>query len=342
MPLEILRNDITQMKTDAIVNAANPALQRGGGVCGAIFAAAGAAELQQECDAIGHCDTGQAAITKGDGLYANYIIHAVGPVWRGGVHNEAELLASSYTSSLRLALEHGLASIAFPLISSGIYGYPRDAALQIAISAIGRFLLEHEMMVYLVVFDRESYSLNKNLSAAIRQYVDERYVEQHTLPRRAKLLQAEESLSEILADVSYTPLASQKPAFAEAAMQRSLGDIVNRLDESFSQMLLRLIDEKGTTDVETYKRANIDRKLFSKIRTGKGYTPRKPTAMALAIGLRLNLDETRDLLARAGYALSHSYKLDIIVEYFITEGNYNIFEINEALFAFEQPLLGGG
>ena len=340
MPFEIVRADITKMETDAIVNAANSALQMGGGVCGAIFTAAGARALQQACNGLGGCETGQAVITKGYNLPAKYIIHAVGPIWRGGGFGEAALLDACYTNSLKLAKEHGLSSIAFPLISSGIYGYPKDQALQIAVTAIGKFLLEHEMDVSLVVFDKNAYMLGEALYSSIQAFIDERYVEEHTPLSRFPALRQEEA--DLLGAYETAPMpAMAVPPQASEQAKRHLEDIVGQLEESFSQMLLRLIDEKGMTDVATYKRANIDRKLFSKIRTGKGYNPGKTTALALAVALRLNLDETRDLLAKAGYALSRSHKMDVIVEFFIREGNYDIFTINEALFAFDQPLLGG-
>jgi O-acetyl-ADP-ribose deacetylase (regulator of RNase III) len=318
------------MNVDIVVNAANEALKMGGGVCGAIFSAAGEEALQRECDAIGGCDTGEAVITCGHNLPAKYIIHTVGPIWRGGSHNEAGQLAACYENSLRLAKEHDAASIAFPLISSGILGYPKDEALQIAVASIGAFLLKNDMTVYLVVFDRQSYSLSARLFSSIREYIDDHYADERTPPR---LLHNFETSADIRIEITAHSRTHTKKA------KRKLEDIVNQLDESFSEMTLRLIDEKGKTDAETYKRANIDRKLFSKIRAGRGYNPKKNTALALAIALELNLDETRDLLARAGHAMSHSSKSDIIIEYFIKEGNFNIFEINEALFAFDQPAL---
>lgn len=332
MPFEIVRNDITKMKVDAIVNAANTALQMGGGVCGAIYHATGARELQQECDTIGKCETGQAVITKGYKLPAKYIIHTVGPVWRGGKSGEAELLHSCYLNSLKLAKENNCDSIAFPLISSGIYGYPKDEALQIATSAIGDFLSENDMSVYMVVFDKKAFSLIEELLGAVRSFIDEHYVDTH-MPLKRQLLDVEQVVVE---EAMYAPKQMQSKAMEPAG----LDDIIGHLDEPFSQTLFRLVDAKGKTDVEVYKCANIDRKLFSKIRSNKAYMPSKKTAVALAIALELNIDETEDLLERAGYTLSHSQKFDVIIEYFITNGNYNIYEINEALFYFDQPLLG--
>lgn len=340
MPMTIIRNDITKMPVDAIVNAANTALKMGGGVCGAIFSAAGAEKLQEECDKIGKCDVGEAVITMGYNLSAKYIIHTVGPIWRGGSSGERDLLHRCYIRSMTLALQHKCKSIAFPLLSSGIYGYPKDQALQVAISAISEFLIDHKMMVYLVVYDKKAFVLSEKLFSAIERYIDDKYVEEHLLiNERLRHLEYYEFQRPDIVQDKYLSDDVFAPASAKKE-KRSLQDVINHLDESFSQMLLRLIDEKGMTDVETYKRANIDRKLFSKIRSGKWYNPSKATAIALAIALRLNLDETSGLLSKAGYTLSHSSKFDVIIEYFIEDSNYNIHEINEALFAFDQALLG--
>lgn len=323
MPLHIVRNDITTMKVDAIVNAANESLLGGGGVDGAIHRAAGP-DLLKECRTLGGCRTGQAKITKGYRLPADYVIHTVGPVWRGGGAGERQLLVSAYRNSLELAAAHSFRTVAFPLISSGVYGYPREQAFQVAVDTIGDFLLSHEMTVYLVIFDRAACAIGEKLFDDITAYIDDRYVEERTD------LHAEHSRQAMVLAAS--------PA---AAAPESLAEALDRLDESFSQMLLRKIDECGITDVQCYKRANIDRKLFSKIRSDVHYKPSKPTAMAFAVALELPLEEARELLEKAGFAFSHASKFDIIVEYFITHQNYNIFEINEALFAFDQSLLGG-
>jgi len=341
MPLEIIRNDITKISVDAIVNAANSALKMGGGVCGAIFSAAGAEKLQAECDSIGACQVGEAVMTSGYSLPSENIIHTVGPIWRGGSSGEAQLLHNCYTNSLTLALQQGCESIAFPLISSGIYGYPKDQALQVAISAISEFLLNHEMNVHLVVYDKKAFMLSAKLFSAIERYIDDHYVEEHQHRARDRVIEAYEyqQLEELQTICQESVPCPTAPALPHG--KRRLEDVLEQLEESFPQRLLRLIDEKGLTDVETYKRANIDRKLFSKIRTGKGYNPSRVTAIAFAIALELNLDETHDLLGKAGYTLSRSNKFDLIIEYFIEEGNYNIFEVNEALFAFDQALIGG-
>lgn len=332
MPLHIVRNDITTMKVDAIVNAANESLLGGGGVDGAIHRAAGP-ELLAECRTLGGCQTGRAKLTRAYRLPAKYVIHTVGPVWRGGGHGEQELLASAYRSALELALAHGCGSAAFSLLSSGAYGYPKAQALKTAVDTIGDFLLGHDMTVYLVVYDRAAYDIGGKLFADIAAYIDDRYVYAHTDSREAqrrRMAMASMPMEE--AECMPAPCAMAPPG---------LDEVLSKLDESFSQMLLRKIDERGMTDAQCYKKANIDRKLFSKIRSDVYYKPSKPTAMAFAVALELPLDEARELLSKAGFAFSHASKFDIIVEYFIARENYNIFEINEALFAFDQSLLGG-
>ena len=331
MPLQIVRNDITTMKVDAIVNAANESLLGGGGVDGAIHRAAGP-ELLAECRTLNGCKTGQAKITKGYRLPAKFVIHTVGPIWRGGDHGERELLVSAYRSSLELALANRCETVAFPLISSGVYGYPKDQALKVAVDTIGEFLLSHDMTVYLVIFDRTAYTIGGKLFADIAAYIDDRYVSDHADSGEERRRRAARFSRPV-------PLeAEAAPAPCDAG---SLDEALSTLDESFSQMLLRKIDEAGLTDAQCYKKANVDRRLFSKIRSDVHYRPSKPTAVAFAVALELPLEEARELLQKAGFAFSHASKFDIIVEYFIAHRNYNIFEINEALFAFDQSLLGG-
>jgi len=330
MSLKIIRQDITKMEVDAIVNATNCSLLGDGGVDGCIHKAAGNL-LMEECKKIGSCDIGDAKITKGYHLPCHYIIHTVGPRYVDGNHNEKDLLASCYRASLRLAQKFDCKTIAFPLISSGTYGYPKDEALSIAISVISEFLLKHDITIYLVIFDRDSFQISEKLFADITQYIDDRYVEtsmKYSTYRKAEYC-AQPTTKTHSADMGGT-----RDFF------RSLKNLVSKIDETFSEMLLRKIDESGMTDAECYKKANIDRKLFSKIRSDKMYKPSKPTVIAFAIALELSLDETKDLLMKAGFALSHSNKFDLIIEYFIINQNYNIFEINEALFVFDQHLLG--
>ena len=340
MPLNIIRQDITKMKVDAIVNAANESLLGGGGVDGAIHCAAGAG-LLAECRTLGGCKTGKAKITGGYNLPAKYVIHTVGPIYDDGKHGEKELLESCYCESLALAKERGCETVAFPLISSGAYGYPKDQALKVAIDVISDFLLENEMTVYIVIFDKAAYKISEKLFSDIAEYIDDNYVDGHTDYSRGRIrMNALPSMATCArmkkSDDDFLEMCDSKNMLLEDDLDAKL----RQLDESFSQMLLRKIDEKGMTDAECYKKANIDRKLFSKIRSDVNYKPSKPTALAFAISLELSLVETEDMLRKAGFALSHSNKFDIIIEYFISKGNYNIFEINEALFAFDQSLLG--
>ena len=340
MPFTIIRNDITKMHVDAIVNAANTALQMGGGVCGAIFKAAGARELQADCNKLAPIQTGEAVITKGFRLTAKYIIHTAGPVYSDGKHGEEELLRYCYINSLKRALENGCKSVAFPLISSGIYGYPKVEALRVATTGIQDFLENHDIDVSLVVFDKAAFDVSEKLIGEVASYINEHYVEEYK-DRRRELLDVE---SKALYETELNQHNATMPNKAESILKAptaGIDDLVGSLDEPFSAMLLRLIDAKGKTDVEVYKCANLDRKLFSKIRTSKGYMPSKRTAVALAVALKLSLDETDDLLERAGYALSHSQKFDVIIEYFIVSGKYDIYDINEVLFKYDQPLLGG-
>ena len=330
MPLHIVRNDITKMAVDAIVNAANETLLGGGGVDGAIHRAAGE-ELLAQCRTLGGCKTGKAKITGGYNLPARYVIHTVGPIYKDGKHGEKALLESCYRESLALAKAHNCETVAFPLISSGVYGYPKDRALKVAIDSVSDFLLENEMTVYIVIFDKAAYKIGEKLFSDIAEYIDDNYVDKHTDYRRESMRMSAPMMA-VMAD----EICESRALFAE----EDLDERLKQIDESFSQMLLRKIDEKGMTDAECYRKANIDRKLFSKIRGDVHYKPSKPTAIAFAISLELSLEETEDMLKKAGFALSHSNKFDIIIEYFISHGNYNIFEINEALFAFDQNLLG--
>ncbi len=374
MPLYIIRNDITKMKVDAIVNAANSSLLGGGGVDGCIHRAAGP-ELLAECRTLGGCETGSAKITGAGKLSCKYVIHAVGPRWVDGSHGEKEKLTSCYRTALKLAKEHGCETVAFPLISSGIYGYPKDRALRVAVDTISDFLFENEMTVYIVIFDKKSYQISSRLYADIAEYIDDNYAEaalgkdrRRTAFVRSRRLQRDSDYNDYsdysdysdYHDVDIAADAANEGAMCEpqackgswmgspAAMSAakgagsfmSLDEALSCIDESFSEMLLRKIDERGMTDAECYKKANIDRKLFSKIRSDRLYKPSKPTAIAFAIALELTPEETKEMLMKAGFALSRSNKFDIIIEYFIRNGNYNIFEINEALFAFDQSLLG--
>ena len=356
MPLQIVRNDITRMRVDAIVNAANQTLLGGGGVDGAIHRAAGP-ELLEECRGLGGCATGQAKLTRGYRLPCKYVIHTVGPVWRGGGHGEKALLAACYRNSLALADERGCETVAFPLISAGVYGYPKAEAMQVAIDEITRFLVDHELTVYIVVFGRDTVEIGGRLFNEVAAFIDDVYVERHTdarreglRARRAAQLAQDLCFGESLADgaAPMPPFEAPRPKAPGSAArpkplapkpEPGLDELLDQVDEGFSQRLLRLIDERGMTDAACYKRANIDRRLFNKIKLNPGYRPGKQTALALAIALELDLDQTRDLLARAGYALTRSSKADIVVEYCIAHGNYNLMDINQVLFRLDlQPL----
>lgn len=341
MPLEIIRNDITKIECDAIVNAANSSLLGGGGVDGAIHRAAGR-ELLEECKTLGGCKTGEAKSTKGYNLPAKYVIHTVGPIYKDGQHNEKELLESCYKNSLEIAKNLECESVAFPLISAGVYGYPVDEALNVAISVISQFLMQNDMLVYIVVFDKKALNSTNKLFSDIEEYIDDNYVDEqiYAYPRRNicyNSMPIDAMPSSYQEDYS---LSIEEPLLYEEITD-DLDDVINEvLDESFSQMLIRMIDERGMKDSECYKKANIDRKLFSKIKNNIDYKPSKQTAIAFCIALELPLDKTNEMLMKAGFALSHSSKFDVIVEYFIKNKKYDIFEINEALFYYDQNLLG--
>ena len=346
MPFTIIRNDISKMEADAIVNAANTNLLMGSGVCGAIFKAAGRHELQAACDKLAPIRTGEAVITPGFNLPAKFVIHAAGPVYNRQSPQESErLLHAAYSNALKCAAENNCESIAFPLISSGIYGYPKLDAWRVATSTIQNFLADYDMDVSLVVFDKAAFAVSEELWGAVESYIDEHYVEERTdRLRRSVLLQVEAEILKDAASAAPEEISfrdASKRAMPQRAAAQSLDALVGKLDESFAVTLLRLIDASGKSDAEVYKRANIDRRLFSKIRSNLQYVPSKPTVLAFAIALELTLVQTKDLLARAGFALSRSRKFDVIVEYFIASGRYDVFEINEVLFHYDQTLLGG-
>ncbi len=350
MPFEIVRNDITKMRVDAIVNAANRSLLGGGGVDGAIHRAAGP-ELLAECRSLGGCETGQAKITKGYRLPARYVIHTVGPIWHGGAHGERDLLAACYRNSLNLALDHHCETLAFPLISAGAYGYPKEQAMSVAVDAIGKFLFQHDMMVYLVVFGPAEFLTSKKLFRDVQEYIDDVYAASHVnknVSQSRELLWHTDEDAALELDrrlgsaYSGSSLPDSAPMAAPSMARPDWDELLKKTDEGFSQALLRLIDERGLTDAQCYKRANVDRKLFSKIRSNPAYKPSKPTVFAFAVSLELSLPETKSLLKKAGFALSHSSKFDIILEYFIRKRCFDIYEINEVLFQFDMPLLGSG
>ena len=343
MPFEIVRNDITNMRVDAIVNTANPRPVIGLGTDSQIHEKAGP-NLLKARQRIGHIDAGHAAITPAFHLHAKYVIHTVGPIWMDGNHDEQMLLRSCYDNSLQLALQNHCRSIAFPLISTGNYGFPKDQALQIAIAAFSAFLLEHEMQIYLVVFDRTSFKLSEKLFQSVASYIDQHCVD---ACRMAVYGAAKEDRSRRIQryrelQMRERAAVSQRPVCAPMAAPKSvsLKDMLKQADAGFTETLLKLIDKAGKKDSEVYKKANISKQHFSKIRNNPHYKPTKPTAIALALALELDLEQTRDLIGRAGYALTNSSKFDLIIRYFIEQGNYNVVEINIALYEFDQALLG--
>ena len=353
MPIQIIRNDITKMQVDAIVNTANRDLSLSDGVNGMIHKAAGP-ELLVACQKLGGCQTGEVKITKGYNLPCRYVIHTVGPIWNGGNCGEEELLRACYRRSLRLALNNGCESIAFPLISTGAFGYPKEKALKVAMDTISDFLLRHEeieLMVYLLVFSKESVQIGSKLFHHIERFIDDHYVDEHSDARRrrarysAHLEEHAMRAPDIEAKCcmeAMCPAPPKKQAMVGGAAfsPKDLDKKLKMLDESFSEMVARKIREKGMKNSDCYKKANIDKKLFSKIYNDPHYKPKKQTAVALAIALELDIDETKELLMKAGLALSRSDKFDVIIEYFILNRRYNIFEINEMLFYYDQILLG--
>ena len=343
MPFAIIRNDITRMQVDAIVNTANPNPVIGFGTDSQIHAKAGP-QLLQARQRIGHIDVGQAAITPGFDLPAKYVIHTVGPVWSGGHQREEALLRDCYDHALLLALAHDCRSVAFPLISAGNYGFPKDKALQIAVAAFRAFLREHDMLIYLVVFDRDAFLLSRQRFQGVASYIDQHYVDAREQPARefrAARIRRDMDTGRNATQAEYMPCAPMAAADSAPKSKTSLADFLGQIDAGFTETLLRLIDKSGKKDSEIYKKANLSKQHFSKIRGNPHYKPTKPTAIALAIALELDLEATRDLIGRAGYALTNSSKFDLIIRYFIEQGNYDIVEINIALYEFDQSPLGG-
>lgn len=367
MPLQIIRADISRVKADAIVNTANPYVGVGAGVDAAIYERAGREELLAARERIGILQPGEVAYTEAFGLDAAYLFHTVAPVWQGGSHGEAGTVKECYQKSLELAKELRCESVAFPLLAAGSCGFPREEALRTAVDCIRGFLERNEMLVYLAVFDEQSFRLSGKFFDGIDEYIDAHYVKERTaeeykasrpvrgfLRNRPTVLRDEEISGRAAGKKAEggdgrkrerrpMPVGEAMPAAqAFCAAPRSLEDVIAQLGETFGERLFRMIDERGMTDVEVYKRANLDRKLFSKIRCNPEYRPKKKTALALAIALKLNLDDTRDLLARAELALSPGSRSDLIVQYFIERQVYDIYTINMALFAHGEAALGGG
>lgn len=357
MPFQIIRNDITKVKADAIVNTANPNVAVGSGTDSAIYHAAGEKQLLAERKKIGIMMPGEAAHTPAFNLDAKYIIHTIGPSWIDGNHNEREILHSCYERSLNLAAELGCKSIAFPLIATGVYGFPKDEALQIALAEINKFLLSHDMKVILVVFDRKAFELSGKLVGDIEEYIDEcsadeirdaEYGSRSRNERYERLERIESFRSEMMPDSFEEEddeedqgiiCADAVPVFMDIS-GKSLDEVLDSSEDTFQQRLFKLIDESGMDDVSVYKKANIDRKVFSRIRCKEDYKPKKKTAVAFAIALELDMPTMLDLLSRAEIAFSPSNKFDLIITYFVKNKVYDIYEINAALFKYGQPILG--
>ena len=340
MPFEIVRNDIVNMQVDAIVNTANPRPVIGSGTDSAIHAKAGP-QLLEARKQIGDIRVGCAAITPGFALDASYVIHTVGPQWRGGLFGEAKLLRGCYDAALSLAAERGCGSIAFPLIATGNYGFPKDKALQIAIAAFSEFLLEQDMQIYLVVFNQEAYRLSEKLFQGVASFIDQHYVERREQEEyRLGSVRQRRPLPPRCLETEASDGMLWEAVTAPYPGELSLEEVLLQEDVGFTETLLRLIDRSGKKDSEIYKKANLSKQHFSKIRNNPHYQPTKSTAIALALALELDLNETKDLIGRAGFALSNSSKFDLIIRYFIQKRKYNVVEINLALYEFDQPLLG--
>ena len=349
LPFFVIREDITRLKADAIVNSTNRDMKPDGGADGAIHSAAGKL-FSEECARLAPLELGEAKITAGYDLPAKYVIHVSAPVWQGGGEGECEALCKCYKNALSLAVANGCESVGFSLMASGAYGFPRTLAAQCAERAIREFIENEELTVYLAVFDKASYLVGKSLFSEVKSYIDDEtfiglfssYPSRDAERRERSRGVGRRRVKFESAD-SYFSIAGSNTADDFFAIDGgSLDDMLKNIDDPFSVTLLKLIDAKGMSDVECYKRSNVSKKTFWKIVNQKDYRPSKATVLSFAIGLSLSLSETEHLLSTVGFALSRSSKFDIIVKYFITNGKYDIFEINEALFKFDQPLLGCG
>ena len=351
MPLKIIRQDITKIECDAIVNPTNRRILPGGGTDAAIHSAAGA-ELSEHCRGIGEISVGEAVITPAFKLPSKYVIHTVGPEWRGGLDGERVLLRSCYARSMSLAIENGCESIAFPLISSGAYGYPKERVLKEATDVITGFLENYEIDVYIVVYDKDSYSISKEIYSDVQTFIDifcldEGFETSASFPnkRRRGLFSRDKKcrIEENACIIGDLPDEADLTRCLTVSMCQaaSLDSMLRAMDKGFAETLFQYIDKKGITDVQAYKRSNVGKKTFSKIKCNKNYRPSKETAVSFAIGLHLDIDETNHLLSTAGMCLSRASKFDVIIEYFILTGKYEtIFDVNEVLYQFDQPLLG--
>ncbi|MDO4188570.1 MAG: macro domain-containing protein [Lachnospiraceae bacterium] len=339
MPFQIIRNDITKVKTDAIVNTANPKVVVGPGVDDAIYNAAGRDWLLSERAKIGDLDIGEVAITPAGNLYAKYIIHESGPVWIDGNHKEVVILKSCYRKCLNLALKYNCESIAFPLLASGAYGFPKDVALRIAIDAFRTFLSEHEIDIYLVLYDSESIKLSETMFDGVKSFVNSRY---SVMPMACSPMPILTDY-DLLEDAAIGAAAEESQVFRSVESSKSLDDYIDQFENqevlSFGEYLQQLINKKGLTNKEVYFESNLSKQYFSKIINNKLANPSKEKLLCIAVALKLNIDETKDFLLHAGYAISPYSKIDLVFEYYIENGIYDVYEIS---FALEDMGIEGG
>lgn len=384
MPFKIVRNDITKMKTEAIVNTANEQAIVGSGCDSAVYKAAGYDELlKYREDNIGYVPEGDVFITPGFKLQAKYIIHAVSPLYMGGDQGEEEKLRSCYRKSLQLAKENGIKTISFPLISTGGFGYPKEEGMRIAVDEMNAFLLENEMDIFLVVFDTKTTQLGEKLFPELEAFIDHNYVKEareeeygdayfgsvrpsapeyagylsdacmmaRRLRRNAdvdeRVMKAPMSAQHIpmedavcdscmsIADEVDLDECADEDAFdlwddedSALELEKKLNERLSHKADTFSEYLLYLIQSKNMTNVEVYKRACLTKQYFHKINKNKDFHPEKIKALLLCVGAKLNLDETKDLLARAGYALSPADLTDIIFTFFIEHKHYDVIDID--------------
>ena len=349
MPFKIIRDDITKVKADAIVNPANPEPVIGGGVESAIYEAAGREKLLEARKELGRLQPGKVGVTEAFNLDAKYIVHVSGLYWKGGNSFEARCLKECYEKALKAALDKGCKSIAFPLLGTGTYGFPKDIGLDVAVSTFTEFLEEYEMDITLVVFGNDAVNVSGKLVDEVRSFVDDKYVkealeaeykkdrniERYALPNERFHLLLKEETYDVPDNTCTKETFSAEPSGSlEAALK-------NIYKESFEKHLQQLINKKGLRNSEVYAAANISKQYFSKLLKGQ-VKPSKDKMLALAVGLRLNMDETADFLRIGGYALSPISQTDTVVEYFIRKQEYNVLKINIVLFDYGlEPLTNG-
>ncbi len=333
MPLTIVLDDLVNIRADVLVNPTSPEAYVGKGVDYTLYQSGGIA-LFEARKQLGFIEPGTVKQTEAFSLQAKYVFHTVGPIWEGGLQNEFAILTSCYQQALELAISLQVQSIAFPLIASGAFGFPKDKALEIARRTIETFLKQSELDVFLVIFDKESYQISQARNQGVQSYLDRAM---YHLPTRSPYAKREwEEKDDFETSIQYSEERMILPSYKRNLKEPMFVD----QSKPFSLLLYDWIERSGMKPVEVYKRANISRKTFSKIMSNIHYQPSKPTAVAFAIALRLNLKQTQELLDSAGYSLSNAFKFDLIIKYHITQKKYNVFEINEVLFEHDQVLIG--